>query len=419
MKKTCLILCMLAAVVIISSCASSGTSVTVGTDTGASTAATAAEAPAEKGVSTVDDIDSLVIPNIIMENTTGLSLYKAYEDKGIEIGSCTLPVDFEDAWIREKLVTQFGSFCPFEGFKSAQLLNREESVKNGRLTVVFDDTVEKAVRWARENGKKIHGHALIWWKSNPEWMFRENFSDDAPYVSREVMLERLEDYIRGVFEGIAENGWTDLFYAFDITNEYIKTDGTGPNEGPWTQIIGDDAAWYAFYYSRKHAPSTIKLVFNENYCEVGKDKREAVVEFVKTLVDEKGDYLIDGIGLQCHLFLRNSIESILSGIEYVCSSLPGLEVQLTEVDCTISTKPKVFEDNLKKQGIYMFRLMEKVMELNDNGASIPVVQFSGFRDDCNPLVAVSGASTLYDVRGNEKYAYFGILQMKEYSGFED
>ena len=372
---------------------------------------------AEKGVSTLSGDYVPVMPVVLMDDTSSLSLFNTYADKGIEIGTCILPPDLEDEWVREKIITQFSSFCPFEGFKASQLLDKEQSIKNGKLTVIFDEATKSALQWARENGKKIHGHALIWFKSNPEWMFRENFQDDAPYVSREVMLERLEDYIRGVFEGIENNGWTDLFYAFDIINEYLNTDGSAVNEGPWTQIIGEDAIRYAFIFARKYAPDNIKLIYNENYSEISTAKRDAVLELLKTLVDENGNPLVDGIGLQCRLALRNNIDSVLSNIDHFAQNIGNLELQLTEVDCTISTKANVLEANLMKQGTYMYKLMDKVIELVDNGYHITAVQFSGFRDDLDPLVALSGAPALYDVNGTEKYSYFGVLRMKEFSGF--
>ena len=413
MKKSYLSLIIPAIVLLAASCTSSNNfTETIVTEKGTTTVQIA-----EKGVSTISDAESTAMPYRLMEDTSGLSLYKTYQDKGIEIGTCTLPADMDIDWVREKMFTQFSSFAPFEGFKSSQLLSQEESIRNGKLTVVFDDATRSAMQWATENGKKIHGHVLIWFKGNPEWMFREDFQDDTPYVTREVMLERLEDYIRGVFEGIEENGWTDLFYAFDIVNEYLNTDGSAPNDGPWIQIIGEDAIWHAFSSARKFAPENIRLIYNENYSEISITKRDAVLELLKTLVDENGNSLVDGIGLQCRLALRNNIDSILSNIEYIARNIGSLELQLTEVDCTISTKAKVFEENLKKQGTYMYKLMDKVIELADNGFKITCVQFSGFRDDLDPLVAVSGAPGLYDVNGTEKFSYFGVLRMEQYSGF--
>lgn len=413
MKKSYLSLIIPAIVLLAVSCASSNSF----TETAVAEKETTTVQTAEKGVSTVSDEKATAMPYRLMEDTDNLSLYKAYQDRGIEIGTCILPADMEIEWVREKIISQFSSFAPFEGFKSTQLLSQEESIRNGKLTVVFDDATRSAMQWARDNGKKIHGHALIWFKSNPEWMFREDFQDDTPYVTREVMLERLEDYIRGVFEGIEENGWTNLFYAFDIVNEYLNTDGSTPNDGPWIQIIGEDAIWHAFSFARKYAPENIRLIYNENYSEISIAKRDSVLELLKTLVDENGNSLVDGIGLQCRLSLRNSIDNVISNIEYIAKNIGILELQLTEVDCTISTKSNVLEDNLKKQGTYMYKLMDKILELVGNGFKITCVQFSGFRDDLDPLVAVSGAPGLYDVNGTEKFSYFGVLRMEQYSGF--
>lgn len=351
---------------------------------------------------------------VLMADTSALSLYKAYEDDGIIIGSCVYPVDFSD-WGKEKLETQFASISPFNGLRAEDLLDQEKSIRNGRLTVVFSDDLVSQMEWAREHGKKVHRAALIWWQSCPDWIFREDFRDDSPYVSRDVLLGRLEDYISGVFSGIDEKGWGDLFFCYDVVSEYINTEGTGLNPMPWVSIIGDDMIEHAFSFARKYAPKGLRLIYNEHFCENNEVKRDAVIDLVGKLAEKS---LLDGLGLQCRLFLRFDIDRTCGNIRHIAQNIGDLELQLTEIDCCFNANGKNLQANLKKQGTYYYKVMETMMKLKEEGCNVTAVQTFGFWDQ-NSVMGASNAPLLYDVNGVEKYSYFGLLQMRDLSGFEE
>ena len=113
----------------------------------------------------------------------------------------------------------------------------------------------------------------------------------------------MESMIRQVFEILTEQGYIDLFYAYDVVNEAWMEDGT-MRKSHWSEIIGDDYLWYAFYFADKYAPESIDLYYND-YNE--QFKTDTLVKFVKTLVDENGKSLIDGVGLQAHLYTSDSL----------------------------------------------------------------------------------------------------------------
>ena len=148
------------------------------------------------------------------------------------------------------------------------------------------------------------------WSVQLKWIFHENFDTNAPFVTREVMLARMESYIKQVFEKLDEYGYTDLFYAYDVVNEAWMEDGKIREEmNFWYQIIGEDYLWHAFNYANKYAPESIDLYYND-YNE--QYKTDALLKFVDTLVDEEGNYLIDGIGLQAHIPFSRAQSSILT-----------------------------------------------------------------------------------------------------------
>ena len=55
----------------------------------------------------------------------------------------------------------------------------------------------------------------------------------------------------------------------------------------WTETIGDDYLWYAFYYADKYAPDYIDLYYND-YNE--QYKADTLSVFVNTLKDDDGRY---------------------------------------------------------------------------------------------------------------------------------
>jgi hypothetical protein len=79
---------------------------------------------------------------------------------------------------------------------------------------------------------KIKGHTLLWHNQTPEAFFHEGFLTSNPWASREVMLARIDSYIKAVFEKFASYG--DVLYSWDVVNEAID-DYTGyiRNEGDY------------------------------------------------------------------------------------------------------------------------------------------------------------------------------------------
>ena len=357
---------------------------------------------------------------VLMSDPASLSLYKTYEKYGMMIGTDLNAMYINDSWCSKTLDRQFNIFVPSYELKPNKILDQKRSQENGKLAIVLSDEIIQCMQWAKDHGKNFHGHTMIWWKDTPDWIFREGFTDDGAYVSRDVLLERMEGYIRDTFKALEDGGWLDMFVCYDIVNEYIDIHGKGTNDTPWVSIIGDDAIWYAFSFARKYAPEHVKLVYNENYCENNTEKAEATVAMLKTLVDENGKSLVDCLGLQGHLTLTNKIDKVCENIRYVAENIGDLELQITEFDCNFLVNEKTLQEKLKKQGTYYYQVMETVLDLIKSGTKVTAFSFCGFKDDLSWLGMESGgAPVLYDVNGREKYSYFGALQMRDLSGFDD
>ena len=143
----------------------------------------------------------------------------------------------------------------------------------------------------------------------------------------------------------------------------------------------------------------------------------SLVKFVKTLVDENGEYLIDGIGLQAHLYTQDDLDLYFKTIDKLSET--GLKLQLTELDVCLGSyqHPQIAtDDNLKVQGQFYYNLVNGLLERVDAGT---------LKMDALTLWGVSDAASwrreysplLYGITNKAKYAYYGVMQVKEKAGF--
>ena len=350
----------------------------------------------------------------IIQTDEAASIKDVFAEQGWKAGTCLSDQMIRNQSCVELIKANFNSITFENHMKPDYIFNKNESRKSGDLVVEFSSTVDLMLDWCRENDMAVRGHTLVWYSQTPNWIFYEDFDTKKPLVSRDVMLARMESFIRQVFEQLEEMGYLELFYAYDVVNEAWMEDGT-MRDCLWLQTIGEDYLWYAFYYADKYAPEYIDLYYND-YNE--QYKTDALYNFVQTLVDENGNYLIDGIGLQAHLYTDDSIDKYLKTVEKLGST--GLKVNLTELDVCLGSwmeiKPAT-EANLKEQGRYYYELIGGLMKLAREGmVEMDALTFWGFAD--NLSWRKERSPLMFDSSYKPKYAYFGALQQLEKAGFD-
>ncbi|MBQ7955916.1 MAG: endo-1,4-beta-xylanase [Lachnospiraceae bacterium] len=341
---------------------------------------------------------------------TEVTLQSVFAEHDMKVGTCLSDYMIRSKMCEDIIKANFNSITFENLMKPDYILDKKASQKTGDLVVKFNPQTTALLQWCSENDMALRGHTLIWHSQTPDWIFYDNLNTNGTLVSREVMLGRMESYIRQVFEQLETLGYLELFYAYDVVNEAWMEDGS-KRDSLWLKTIGDDYLWYAFYYADKYAPDYIDLYYND-YNE--QFKTETIYDFVQTLVDEKGNYLIDGIGLQAHLYTGDDLDEYFAAVEKLGST--GLKINLTELDVSLGTwtdiKPAT-EENLKTQGKYYYDLINGLFLLADEGKiNMDALTFWGFAD---PLSWREERSPLlFDTKFKPKYAYYGALQMKEY-----
>ena len=256
----------------------------------------------------------------------GKQLKDLFAEHGMKVGTCLNTQMIDRAVVKNLLLTHFNSVTMENSMKPDYLFNKKKSQETGELVVEFNSDALKMMKWAQENNYSMRGHTLIWYSQTPDWIFHVDFDQNKDLVDRDTMLKRMEGYIKNVFAALEELGYIDIFYAYDVVNEAWMENGT-VRQNRWTQIIGEDYLWYAFYYADKYAPETIDLYYND-YNE--QFKTLTLYNFVNTLVDEDGRYLIDGIGLQAHLYTTDNLDQYFKTVDKLGET--GLKLQLTELD---------------------------------------------------------------------------------------
>lgn len=256
-------------------------------------------------------------------------------------------------------------------------------------TYVFD-AADHYVDFANANGMGLRGHALLWHTDAAEWMF----TDAGKPASRELLLERLQNYIETVM-----HRYKGKIYAWDVVNEAIADNGGGPNGmriTPWYNLIGPDYIEKAFEFARAADPEA-KLYYNDYYTEVP-EKREHIYQLLKRLKEKN---LIDGVGLQSHHGLYSPSISEIEKTIQMFSEL-GLDIQITELDVDTgispsSTLPANIAAQQGKRYNDLFELYKKHKDV------ISSVTIWGVQDE----KSYNNHAMLFDEQLKAKPAYWG------------
>jgi len=292
------------------------------------------------------------------------------------MGTSVSPYELSTAEGKAFILKHFNSITPENELKPDSIIDQAACQQKGNNvnTQVNLSRAAQTLKFCEDNGLGVRGHTFVWYSQTPDWFFKENFSSNGAYVSKEVMNQRLESFIKNTFEAIATQYPKLDLYAYDVCNELFLNDGGGlrPAGGPpgshWASVYGennDEFIINAFTYARKYAPAGCKLYIND-YNEYIGAKTDDIYNIAMKL---KKLGVIDGIGMQSHLATTfPSAAMYKTALEKFIST--GLEVSITELD--IETKGN---ESARAQ------LFKDVFQMAvDNAASIPSFTVWGTND---------------------------------------
>ena len=274
--------------------------------------------------------------------------------------------------------------------KSAQLAREDETA-----VAVHFQAAKPLLDYAKANGVKVHGHVLVWHSQTPEAFFHEGYSPAKPLVSREIMLARLDNYIKAIMTYLDEN-YPGVVVSWDVVNEAID-DGSGKKrDSKWLRIIGDDYIARAFESARRHAPEGTLLFYND-YNTAILVKQMGIIALLEELIPEGN---IDGYGFQMHHDVSfPSIIQIADSVRRVAAT--GLKLRVSELDVTI---PDTSEESYQRQAKMYAGIMQLLRPYEDQ---LLAVQLWGVTD--NLSWRASQFPLLFDGQAQPKPAFWAVV----------
>lgn len=229
------------------------------------------------------------------------------------------------------ITSQFNSITMENQMKPESLLSQDNVTRGTDDDVkINEELLNKVLKLASDNGLKLRGHTLVWHSQTPEWFFHQGYDVKKPLVSKAVMRQRMESYIRNVLT-YCQTNYPGVVYAWDVVNEVVNDDGSMRTSSNWYKVYGDASyVTDAFTFARRYADEEVKLFIND-YNEYVAAKRDQIYTLAKALY-EAG--LCDGVGMQSHYSMSYpTIASVKVAIQKYNQIDPGkFEIQLTELD---------------------------------------------------------------------------------------
>ena len=286
----------------------------------------------------IDDI------NITLEEETvktkyeskGESLYETYEDY-FKVGTCMSGNNLHNNEVKKLIKDNFNSITAENEAKPERILDKtacQELAKAGKQKEVAITTApfEKIYDFAAKNGIGVRHHTFVWYSQTPEWFFNVNYADNGQRASREIMLARMENYMKVTFETINER-WPGVVYAIDVVNEACQNGGAGYNQGnKWFDTVGEDFVTKAFEYADLYRDPEQKLYYNDYAYDYNTSECEKALNVILKDAIAKG--IVDGVGIQAHTDSDQNMEAILTDAKMIHAK--GLECQITEIDITVN-----------------------------------------------------------------------------------
>lgn len=282
-------------------------------------------------------------------------------------------------------------------------------------------TADQMVDFAVQNGMQVRGHALVWHRQTPAWVFSG---------SSQQVLQRMRNHISQVmqhFQGKVQ--------VWDVVNEAVMDDGTyrtGNEEGAdqssgWYGALGESYIAEAFIAARAADPSA-KLFYNDYY-NYHPARRQAIYEMLAGLLE--AGVPIDGVGLQCHINLapgtdpneqsyHQTVENLEQAIEMYASL--GLDVQVTEMDLSVYLRgiqytpdmfytPETFTPEVQQQQAERYREFFELFRKHSD--KISSVSLWGIADDNTWLSEFSSGRQdfplLFDAQQQPKPAFWTVV----------
>lgn len=256
------------------------------------------------------------------------SLQDAYENH-FDVGAAVSASMIDDVEYQNRIKGVFGTITAENEMKPDALLNQAASqeAEDGMPVLNLEYSgMSKILDFAKDNGLKVRGHALVYAQQTPDWFFHVGYTDDGANVTSSVMKERMQSYISQVMNFVKTN-YPGVVTSWDVVNEALNDNG-GYVQNKWIQTIGPNYIRQAFIYAKTSVEPTAKLYYND-YNMDQEAKRDRIIGLLGG-----DDAVADGVGIQGHVTMDYpSVSAMGAAIDQFANA--DLDVQITELDVQI------------------------------------------------------------------------------------
>ncbi len=372
-------------------------------------------------------------------------LYTQYEEY-FKVGVSVSKEELDDEK-RQALVKGQFNVISCKDLSPANIMDYEATRASGDLSKVTLDfsAADEVLSFAQKNGLEVRGPVLIN-HTAPSWFFTKNFSEDevttvtddagketeaVEYASKEVMLTRMENYIKDIITYCNTN-YPDLVISWDVVGDAINAGENAEKcyraSSHWYQSLGEEYLLKSFEYAAKYATEKQTLFYSEDtmWERTTRDAAQALIDLLKTGGNITGIASVSPYKIQTpNVFGLEDLFKMLTAT--------GLEVHMS--DFYIDTNGGALEDYeqtkeeaLEKSTSRYKSLMSTQTKMETNGKSnVTVLMFESLTDDASSLnvpkeytdrttgevmfgVALPSYPSLFDENAEPKDAYFAFLQ---------
>lgn len=218
---------------------------------------------------------------------------------------------------------QFNSITPENIFKPTYLHPQEN-----QFNFILADSL---AAFCKTNGKRLHGHTLVWHTQLPQWMMEYN-------GDWEKLLKTHVQTIVSHFKGRVT--------SWDVINEAFNEDGTLRNS-IWLRKLGSSYIEKAFRYAREADPEAL-LFYNDFNLVSNPNKLRSVLQLLNSM--QARGVKVDGIGMQTHISVQYVEEEQVAEALYEVAR-HGYKIHLSEIDISINPNGGIIKnkDHLLQQ----------------------------------------------------------------------
>ncbi|MEM7300870.1 MAG: endo-1,4-beta-xylanase [Pseudomonadota bacterium] len=197
----------------------------------------------------------------------------------------------DDPVYRAKLLQYCDNIVPMNALKWASLRHTEGK---------FDfSAADQLIEFAEQNKCGTHGHTLLWYDYNPDWV---NAIDDAK-TAEKVLVEHIETVV---------DRYKGRIPTWDVVNEVIAHDPRWFGqwrEGMWLKLLGPAHVDIAFRAAARTDPNA-ELIINDydlaNWGSRFNKRRAIMLDLVRHLQDQ--NIPVHGVGMQAHLYAEREVD---------------------------------------------------------------------------------------------------------------